>query len=81
MGSAVAETVSSVQFPLVRRSEQGALESSAFSGPVSVQVVRHGIHDTFCESGESIELLKKYGLDAEGIATVVKKAVEEKKGK
>jgi transketolase len=62
MGSAVAETVSSSEFP------------------VSVKVIRHGIYDMFCESGESFELLKKYGLDAEGIAKVVKKAVEGKKG-
>jgi len=49
--------------------------------PGSVQVIRHGIYDTFCESGESFDLLKKYGLDAEGIAKVVKKAVEARKGK
>ena len=33
---------------------------------------RHGINDTFCESGEPLELLKKYGLDADGIARFVR---------
>ena len=33
---------------------------------------RHGIRDTFCESGEPLELLKKYGLDADGIARFVR---------
>jgi transketolase len=33
---------------------------------------RHGINDIFCESGEPLELLKKYGLDAEGIARFVR---------
>ncbi len=33
---------------------------------------RHGINDIFCESGEPLELLKKYGLDADGIARFVR---------
>lgn len=36
----------------------------------------HGIHDRFCESGDSKDLLKKYKLDAAGIADVVKEAVK-----
>jgi transketolase len=44
-----------------------------------VPVVRHGVYDRFCESGEPAELLKKYGLDAAGIAGVVKKAFAKKK--
>lgn len=33
---------------------------------------RHGIKNIFCESGEPLELLKKYGLDSEGIAKFVR---------
>ena len=33
---------------------------------------RHGIRNRFCESGEPLELLKKYGLDANGIAEFVR---------
>lgn len=32
-----------------------------------VSVLRIGVQDTFGESGSAVELLKKYGLDAEGI--------------
>jgi transketolase len=46
-----------------------------------VPVIRHGIHDRFCESGESAELMAKYKLDSNGIAEVVRKAVEDRKGK
>lgn len=35
---------------------------------------RHGINDTFCESGTALELLKKYGLDADGIARFVRES-------
>jgi transketolase C-terminal domain/subunit len=34
---------------------------------------RHGIRDRFCESGEPLELLKHFGLDAAGIADFVRK--------
>lgn len=44
-----------------------------------VSVVRHGVHDRFCESGEAKELLAKYKLDAAGIKEIVKKAYEERK--
>ncbi len=33
---------------------------------------RHGINDEFCKSGEPLELLKKYWLDADGIARFVR---------
>jgi len=36
---------------------------------------RHGIHDSFCESGDIPDLMKKYRLDAEGIADFVSEAV------
>ena len=44
-----------------------------------VPVIRHGIYDRFCESGESKELLEKYKLDCAGIKEIVKKALEVKK--
>jgi transketolase len=37
-----------------------------------VPVKRHGIYDQFCESGTALELMRKYKLDAAGIASVVK---------
>lgn len=40
---------------------------------------RHGIYDRFCESGDAKDLLKKYKLDANGIAEVVREAMREKK--
>lgn len=39
----------------------------------------HGIYNTFCESGESPELMKKYSLDAQGIANVVREEVKKNK--
>ncbi|MEM2908932.1 MAG: transketolase family protein [Candidatus Bilamarchaeaceae archaeon] len=36
----------------------------------------HGIYDTFCESGEMAELLRKYKLDANGIEEIVEAAVK-----
>ncbi len=33
---------------------------------------RHGIKNIFCESGEPLELVRKYGLDSEGIAKFVR---------
>ena len=35
-------------------------------------VKKIGIQDTFGESGPAVELLKKYGLDAEGIYKSIK---------
>jgi transketolase len=40
---------------------------------------RHGIRDTFCESGEALELLKKYGLDSAGIAEFIRTKYREAK--
>lgn len=39
----------------------------------------HGIYNRFCESGEAPELMKKYSLDAEGIANVVREEVKKNK--
>lgn len=43
-----------------------------------VPVLRIGIQDTFCESGSAAELLKKYGLDAEGVYRKVKEFAQKK---
>lgn len=40
---------------------------------------RHGIYDRFCESGSPAELLKKYLLDADGIAKTVEESMKMKK--
>ncbi|MEM3030552.1 MAG: transketolase C-terminal domain-containing protein [Candidatus Micrarchaeia archaeon] len=37
---------------------------------------RHGVYDTFCESGDVPDLMKKYRLDAAGIAEVVAETVK-----
>jgi len=39
------------------------------------RLVRHGIMDTFGESGSSADLYRKYRLDAKGIASVVREAL------
>ena len=36
------------------------------------QVLKIGVNDTFGESGPAVELIKKYGLDADGIYAKVK---------
>jgi transketolase len=33
---------------------------------------RHGLRNIFCESGEPLELVRKYGLDSEGIAKFIR---------
>lgn len=57
----------------------GSAVAEVASSQCPVPVIRHGVHDKFCESGGAFELLAKYKLDAGGIKEVVKKAVEEKK--
>jgi len=44
-----------------------------------VPVYRHGVYNRFCESGEPYELLKKYELDAAGIAKHAELAMKMKK--
>jgi transketolase len=36
-------------------------------------LIRHGVNDTFGESGEQMELLEKFKLDSKGIASIVEK--------
>jgi len=57
----------------------GSAVAEAVGSTYPVPVIRHGVYDHFCESGESVELLAKYKLDSAGIAEIVKKAVAEKK--
>jgi len=42
-------------------------------------LIRHGVHNRFCESGTAKELLKKYKFDADGIADVVRNSMKVKK--
>ena len=51
----------------------------AESNPVPVKKI--GIYDVFGESGPALELIKKYGLDGEGIYTKVKEFVKKYKYK
>ena len=53
-----------------------ALCLAASGADCCVPVYRHGIHDRFCESGESVDLLKKYELDVAGILKHAKKALK-----
>jgi transketolase len=46
------------------------LSESGKSTPCTLK--RHGINNMFCESGEPLELMKKYKLDCEGIAEIVR---------
>ena len=52
-------------------------EAVTFCCPVPV--VRIGVNDEFGYSGPAVELLKKFGLCADNIAAVAKKAFAEKK--
>jgi len=55
-----------------------AAEALADAGvPVPMQFV--GIQDVFTESGPYAQLLAKYGIDAEGVAVAVRKALSKKK--
>jgi transketolase len=49
---------------------------AASSLPVPIEMI--GTQDTFGESGKPVELLKKYGLDAEHIAAAAEKAISRK---
>lgn len=54
-------------------------EVLAENGPRCV-LRRHGIRNRFCESGEPLELLKKYKLDAAGIAQFIRENLREARG-
>ena len=46
----------------------GSAVSEVLSEELPTRVIRIGINDTFGESGPALELIKKYGLDADSIA-------------
>ena len=56
----------------------GSAVSELCSEKCPVRVVKIGVNDVFGESGPAAELLKIYGLSAEHIAEVTRKAVAEK---
>jgi len=55
----------------------GAVSRAMSEDPVPM--IRIGINDTFGESGEAAELVKKYGLTADNIAKTAKKVMKVRK--
>lgn len=53
----------------------GSAVAEVLAEDACVPLKRHGIYDAFGESGEGVELMKKYKLDAQGIYEVVKGAM------
>lgn len=53
----------------------GSAVCDTLSEKAPTKVMKIGINDTFGESGPAVELIKKYGLDAESIARLVKEFV------
>ena len=45
---------------------------TCFAEKAPTQVLKIGVNDTFGESGPAVELIKKYGLDADSIYEKVK---------
>ncbi len=54
----------------------GAAVCEVLSEKCPTKVTRIGINDIYGESGPALELLHKYGLDAEGIYQKIKRAIE-----
>lgn len=50
----------------------GSAVCDALCAKAPVPVLKIGVNDTFGESGPAVELIKKYGLDAEGIYKKIK---------
>jgi len=50
----------------------GAVSETIAESAENAQVLRIGVMDVFGESGPALELIKKYGLDGEGIYTKIK---------
>lgn len=57
----------------------GSAVAEAIAENGCVPLLRHGVYDSFAESGDAPELMKKYKLDASGIAEVAAKFVSEHK--
>ena len=55
----------------------GSAVCDCLSEKCPTKVLKVGVNDTFGESGPAVQLIHKYGLDAEGIYTKVKAFVEE----
>jgi len=53
----------------------GAAACETLSEKCPTRVTRIGMNDVFGESGPALELLHKYGLDAEGIYKKIKTAL------
>lgn len=54
----------------------GSAVCDALAVKAPTQVLKIGINDTFGESGPAVELLKKYGLDADNIYAKIKSFVK-----
>ena len=59
----------------------GSAVAEVVSAHAPVPVIRHGINDHFGESGSADELLREYGLTADGIIEAVKRALRLKENK
>ena len=57
----------------------GSAIAEVLAGSHPCFLKRHGVYNRFCESGESFELLRKYELDAPGIAKHAELAMKMKK--
>lgn len=54
----------------------GSAVCDCLSEKLPTKVLKIGVNDTFGESGPAVELIKKYGLDSESIASKVEKFVK-----
>ncbi|MBQ7077878.1 MAG: transketolase family protein [Lachnospiraceae bacterium] len=54
----------------------GSAVCDCLSEKLPTRVLKIGVNDTFGESGPAVELIKKYGLDSESIASKVEKFVK-----
>jgi transketolase len=57
----------------------GSAVCEVLSEEYPCRVLRHGMYDKFGESGSAEELLRKYGLDADGIAKKVREGMKMKR--
>jgi transketolase len=55
----------------------GSLVTEVLAGKRPTKVIRHGVYDTFGESGSIEDILHKYRLDSGGIKTEIIKVIEE----
>ena len=55
----------------------GSAVADVLSEKEPTRMIKIGINDVFGESGPAVELIKKYGLDAESIYKKVKAFVKE----